>query len=160
MPSVEFVTKCPKNVNRIFEKCYEEELQEDSDTLQHLYLQGRGMWMYVDRALVGETIGIAPSRAPEPVEDTKPWAKEENNKSCLYIWTTTILPQHQGRGFAKLLCAYYAGYMKALGFQLLIGHATSDSMRGIRAWMGADFTVEHDNWRGSKKKAVFYVQNL
>jgi len=160
MPSIRFQLKCPKNVGRTFEKCYEEELQEDEDTLNHLHLQGRGMWLYVDNALVGETIGIAPSRLPEEIPDTKPWTDEGLNKFCLYVYTTVILPDYQDRGFAKLLCSYYAGYMKAIGYGLLIGHATSDPMRGIRSWMGASFSTEHKDWCGSQRKAVFYVQHL
>jgi len=160
MPSIEFRTICPKNIGRTFEKCYEEELQEDDNTLLHLHLQGRGMWMYVDRALVGETIGIAPSRLIDKIIDTKPWTDESFNKYCLYVYTTTILPDYQDRGLAKLLCSYYAGFMKASGYQLLIGHATSDPMRCIRSWMGADLSIEHEKWYGSNRKATFYVMHL
>ena len=154
----------PQSLERlkIFECAYEEVLQEEDGALVLLGISGHNMILWDDQTLVAHTVGIAVSRMPcgEPDEDCKPWADASFNTKVLYMYATTVRGEFQGKGYGKLLCAYYAGFKKAQGFQTLIGHATSPSMKAIREWMGADFRAKHSNWCGSERTAEFYVQPI
>lgn|ERR1700722_1874369 len=145
-----------------FECEYEEALQEEDENLVLLGISGHNMILWDDGEPVAHTVGIAVSRMPcgETDEDCKPWIDASFNTKVLYIYATTVRKDFQGKGYGKLLCAYYAGFKKAQGFQTLIGHSTSPSMKAIRAWMGADFRAKHSNWCGSERTAEFYVQSI
>lgn len=144
-----------------FESEYEEEMQCEDKDLFYLGFAGHNMVLWDDREPVAHTCGIAVSRMPgEPDEDCKPWNDAKFNTETLYIYTTTVRADFQGKGIGKLLCAYYAGYKKAQGFKTLVGHATSPSMVSVREWMGATFGATHEKWCGSERIARFYVQQL
>jgi GNAT superfamily N-acetyltransferase len=146
---------------KIFERSYEDALQETDETLLTLGLSGHNMILWKDREMVAHTVGIAVSRMPgEPDEDCRPWADTRFNTEVLYMYATTVREDFQGKGFGKLLCAYYAGFKKAQGFKTLLGHATSPSMCSIRKWMNAQFRAKHSNWCGSERTAEFYVQQI
>ena len=142
-----------------FEQEYEPELQETEETLKYLSLHGRNMCLYEGEQPLAVTTGIAVARMQPICDDFKDierWNDAKFNTTVLYMYSTTVFKRFQGAGYGKLLCAYYAGFMKGLGFRHLIGHATSDSMRSIRVWMGAEFGAEHANWCGSTRTARFY----
>ncbi len=145
-----------------FEGEYEEAMRCADRDLATLGIAGHNMILWDDSEPVAHTVGIAVSRMPgEPDEDCKPWWDARFNTEVLYIYSTTVRADFQGKGFGKLLCAYYAGFKKAQGFRTLIGHVTSPSMKAVRTWMGATFTgATHTQWCGSERTAEFYVQHL
>ncbi len=144
-----------------FESEYEEAMQETDKNLTYLSFAGHNMVLWDDQEPVAHTCGIAVSRMPgEPDEDCKPWWSADFNTHVLYIYSTTVRKDFQGKGLGKLLCAYYAGYKKAQGFKTLVGHATSPAMVSVRRWMGATFGATHEGWCGSERTAKFYVQQL
>ena len=144
-----------------FESEYEDAMQETDANLTYLGFAGHNMVLWDDGEPVAHTVGISVARMPgEADEDSKPWNDLKFNTECLYIYSTTVRADFQGKGLGKLLCAYYAGYKKAQGFKTLIGHATSPAMVAVRQWMGASFGPVHANWCASERKAHFYVQQL
>lgn len=157
--SLHFKPSVSSDLLTAFEQEYEEALQEDPDALKLLAIQGRSMVLWDGVDPIAVTSGIAVARM-QPIHndltDIAFWNDPAFNARVLYMYSTTVRKEWQGKGYGRLLCAYYAGFMRAQGFQHLIGHATSDSMRSIRKWQHADFFAEHKNWCGSERTAVFY----
>jgi ribosomal protein S18 acetylase RimI-like enzyme len=139
------------------EEEYEESLREDDETLLSLMNTGRASCIYVDGCLAGVTIGERISEMDEDFPDCAPYT---HRNDVLYIYMTTIHKRFQNQNLGKLLTAYFMGSARAGGFNLIIGHATSDPMRQVRLWSGAKFGAEHLNWFDSGRKATFYVQPI
>jgi hypothetical protein len=139
------------------EEEYEESLREDDEALLSLMDTGRASCIYVDGSLAGVTIGERIGEMDKDFPDCAPYVGRHD---VLYIYLTTFYKQYQNCGYGKLLTAYFMGSSRARGFNLIIGHATSDSMRKVRAWSGAKFGEEHLDWFGSGRRATFYIQPI
>jgi ribosomal protein S18 acetylase RimI-like enzyme len=139
------------------EEEYEECLREDDETLLSLMDTGRVSCVYVDGHLAGMTLGERIGEMDADFPDCAPYIHRHD---VLYICMTTIFKQYQNMGLGKLLTAYFMGSARARGFNLIIGHATSDSMRKVRAWSGAKFGAEHADWFQSGRTATFFEQPI
>lgn len=145
----------PLQETMVFDEQYEEVLQltleAKIDLLQHTLV----IWLHCDGALAGEIYGLSPKRmwdaCAEEIEDT-----EISDDASLYVFSTTILPEFQGRGFATLLKAYFQGMVTARGYAAIVGHATSPAMVRVNEKFGATFGPKHENWYGTERSAYFY----
>jgi GNAT superfamily N-acetyltransferase len=151
-PAITFRYDLKAKETRAFEKAYEKSLQLDDDEKQPILDRGLAVWMYVGKDLVGETYGIRVEDDDEEIEDTA-----GRDPRDVYCYSTTILPKFQGKGYGKLLKAFWLGYVwaKRPGCTI-IGHASSPAMLQINLQFGATVLAVHDGWYGTKRKAFFY----
>ncbi len=134
-----------------FEAVYEETLQLDREYKTMIVRDGIAVWMYVDGVLAGETYGISPAKIDEDIEDVP-----ARDPHVMYCYSTTLLPQFQGKNLSKILCSYWLGMVKAAGYRAVVGHTTSPAMTAVKAFFGGTFSAEHRNWYGTKRVAHFY----
>jgi GNAT superfamily N-acetyltransferase len=143
----------------IFEDQYEPELQSLAADKDYILDRGLAAWMYVDGQLAGETFGLFVADDDEVLIDL-----EDRPGGDFYVYSTTILPQYRGRGYGRILKAYFLGYLRGqfewfrLKFPtgVIIGHATSPAMLKINKEFGAVVLAEHRNWYGTPRTAWFY----
>jgi GNAT superfamily N-acetyltransferase len=155
---ISFSTVAPSLADLLrLEAVFEESLQEDKETLEDLRKRGHWACIYVNGNFAGCTVGDPMS---EEYLDFPNAHMHADRDDVLYVYSTAFFPVYQGHGYGKLLAAYFMGAAKQQGFNLLIGHATSDSMRAVRKWSGALFGEEHLDWFGSGRTATAYVQPL
>jgi GNAT superfamily N-acetyltransferase len=152
--TVTFSTCEPVEATMIFEEVYEPELQFDKAEKAELIDYDCAVWMYVDGVLVGECLGVPCDlldvHDPDYLTDAR----------CIYCFGTTLLPRFQGRGLAKLLVAYWNGYVKGLGFSTVYGHATSPAMLRVRKFFGAQVDDIIGHWYETERTAYHYEQPL
>jgi hypothetical protein len=137
----------------MFESCYEKELRLSLGDKEELLAQATVTWLFVDGQLAGETYGL-PERL---LNDDEREDIMEEYSGAAYCYSTTILPPFQRRGLSKILKAYWLGQIKGQGYELVCGHATSDSAIKLNTGFGAVFGNKHTDWYGSGRDAVFYT---
>jgi GNAT superfamily N-acetyltransferase len=138
-----------------FEDVYENSLRLDRDEKTEIISNGVATWMLVDGMLAGEIYGVTPAHLDEDTPDVP-----KNDPRSIYCYSTTLLPQFQGRGLSKILVAYWNGLARGAGFEKVIGHATSPGIVAVRAFFGARFGATHCNWYGTTRTARYYECEL
>jgi GNAT superfamily N-acetyltransferase len=111
--------------------------------------------MLVDGLLAGETYGATPANLDEKTPDVP-----QNDPLCIYCYSSTVLPQFQGRGLSKLLVAYWNGLARGSGFTKVVGHATDPRIVAVRSFFGVRFGAVHPNWYGTTRTARYYEGDL
>jgi hypothetical protein len=147
---IAFHKNVPIDVTMVFEDMYEKNLRLSLDRKKEILNCGFVAWMKVDGLLAGEIYGIRPSDLHEKIEDV-----DGNEPDTIYLYSTTILPQFQGKGLAKILQAYWQGSLPP-SIKVIIGHATTDIRMKVHYFFGAKLLKEHLNWYGTKRTAYFY----
>lgn len=157
---ITFSTDVSASESLVFERTYEEPLACDLESKEGLLGWENAVWMFVDGELAGECFGMAVNCLGSDGAD--PTNYRPYKRDSVYCYGTTILPKFQGLGLAKLLVAYWNGMMRGLGYERVIGHATSDKMVAVRKGLGAKFDPDqvHEKWYGTERTAHFYVQHL
>lgn len=150
----------------VFEKVYPENLQWDLDGKQELKDDGTKFLYMVDED-TGKLIGEAYFLPLDTMED---WPSDEEQpedglgpyygKSAVYAFSTTILPEYQGKGYGRILKAYCLGYWKANGFELAIGHARDGASLSLQEFFGAEVVGRFDNWYQTGEAYNLYIQKL
>ena len=156
MHVITFTTAVPVSKTLVFEEVYPEELRLDAAEKQHEIAAG-GIWLLVDGVLAAEAYGI---RASDVNPDDVHGDITDTERDSFYCSSTTVLPKYQGAGLGKLLKVYQLGVLKAKGYTLVTGHATSPSMKHIITGLGGKFIREHKDWYGTGKTAWFYTLYL
>jgi GNAT superfamily N-acetyltransferase len=149
-----FYKNIPIEETLIFEDIYEKNLRLSLERKKEILTKGFAAWMMVDGILAGEIYGIRPSDLHEKIEDV-----DGNERDTIYLYSTTILPQFQGKGLGKILQAYWQGSLPP-SIKVIIGHATTDIRMKIHLFFGAKLLKEHRNWYGTKRTAQFYRIDL
>lgn len=150
----------------IFEKVYPENLQWDLEGKQELKDDGTEFLYMVD-ADTGELIGEAYFL---PLDAMKDWPADEEQsedglepyygKNAMYAFSTTILPDYQGKGCGKILKAYCLGLWKARGFELSLGHARDGVSLKLQESFGANVVQTFPTWYGGTEPYSLYLQEL
>jgi GNAT superfamily N-acetyltransferase len=145
-----------------FEDIWEPELRVDEAEKANQLSMCVSHYMFVDGKIAGEiySMTMAELRDDEPDMPDIFDAKYDNAAKVIYASSMAFLPEFQGKGLAKALKAYHMGYLKALGYDLLIGHATHDGMDTVNDFFGARFLSEHENWYDTGRTARFYEIDL
>ena len=138
-----------------FESVYEPELRMELDEKSEIIQAGIAAWIFVDGNIAGECYGARPVDVDDDLDTPAHLGRE-----TIYCYSTTVLPPYQGRGLAKILCAYWSGLAAAAGFRTVAGHATSAAMVSVRRFFGARFLTSHDHWGGTDRVAVYYEMEL
>ncbi len=134
----------------IFESLFEPELALDEEEKEEILNHSIAAWMFVNGQLIGETYGILLGDSDEEIEDTK-----DEEEGVVYCYSTAILPQAQGQGLSKILKAYWLGHIVEFG-DTVVGHATTEGAYKLNRFFGAEFSVHHENWYRTKRKADYY----
>lgn len=121
------------------------------------------VWMYEPGRwrLIGESYGV-PVQAVLTEEDNegkadlRPFAK----RRALYVYSTTILRQCEGRGLGAILKAYTLGRAFEAGYQWVVGHAKEGASVALNRRFGAELRHRHANWYGTGEPFRFYVLKL
>ena len=140
----------------VFDACYEEGLRMDLEEKQEDLCAAIATYLFVNDVLVGEIYGIRVCGLNEEIPDVD----EQIPRDAVYCCSTTILPGHRYRGYAKLLKAYWLGRMLSEA-SLIVGHSTSPEMLRLNNMFGAvHFINPRKNWFGSGRDAWFYKLRL
>jgi GNAT superfamily N-acetyltransferase len=152
---VTFRTRMPIRETMCFEDAYEESLQLDEEEKRRIIDDGVAVWMFVDSVLAGECYGLTPAKLNEDVPDVP-----RNEPLSIYCYSSTVLPQFQGRGLSKLLVAYWNGLVRGKGFTKVVGHATDSRIATVRSSFGVRFGAVRPNWFGTARTAHYYEGDL
>jgi len=152
--------KTEYNPTMAFEDCYEEELRIDPEERKDIIESGLVVYMYGPYGLIGECYGATPS-ALEFIDETPEDCSPEDDES-IYVYSTTVLPEYQGKGYGKQLIEAFARHVSDQGYVKLVGHATTPAMKHLRQNQGAIFHSKgiHEKWFGTDRIAHFYTQFL
>jgi GNAT superfamily N-acetyltransferase len=92
----------------------------------------------------------------EGAQDIEPY----RSRNAIYVYSTTVLPRFQGRGFGRILKAYFLGAMSHAGFEIAIGHAREGRSFRLNKEFGAQFGAVHPNWYDTGEAYHFYTMPL
>ncbi len=133
----------------VFEACYEPELAMKLADKAELRDTGWvAIWIFVDGRLAGETYGIRLENLDEEIEDCA-----AQDPAAIYCYSTTILPEFQGKGLSKIIKAFWLGMVHPA---VVVGHATAPAIRRIVEEFGAEILATHQSWYGTGREAAFY----
>lgn len=120
------------------------------------------VWLYdaTTMELIGETYGLtvrgALDRNEEGFVDIQPFLR----RRAMYIFSTTILPKFQEKGFGTILKAFFLGVVSQIGFLLVLGHARSGVSVHLNEAFGAQIGKAHPDWCGTGETYYFYTLSL
>ncbi len=147
----------------VFEKVYAENLQSDLQEKQELKDDGIEFVYLVDGetgALIGETYFIPLDKMKDwPADEAQPdeGLDEYYGTNAMYVYSTTILPKYQGKGYGKILKAYYLGLCASRGFDYSIGHARFNGSIQLNQSFGAKIVGEFSDWYKTGETYFLYV---
>lgn len=153
----------PPDDTSAFEAQFEPTLQIDPEEKKELICASdNAVWMYVDGKLAGETYGLTPSAYAEGSDDEKDVIEDcdPEDDDSVYCYSTTLLPEFQGKGLGKLLKAYWLGVVKSNGHSKICGHATSPAALKLNELFGAEVKSTREKWYDTDRTAHFYEIKL
>jgi len=161
-----FTDRWPLRETLVFEDRYHPNLAMDLRDKRELLGEPGAVpvWMYEPgppRRPIGETYGV-----PVPVvlaeeddevkEDLRPFAKAR----ALYVYSTTVLPEYEGRGFGQIIKAYLRGRARGAGYRWVVGHAKEGASVALNLRFGAKLGRRHPNWSDTGEPYRFYSLKL
>lgn len=151
--TITFKHSLPVTETMVFEKLFPPELRNDLRSKRTLFLSMRfTVFMFVGGKLAGEIYGMEPSNLPECIEGCDRYF----GKKTIYIYSTGILKQYQGMGLGRVLKAYFHGLAFGAGYDLIIGHSTTDVILAHNKCFGARIIEEFKDWYGTGRTAYLY----
>jgi len=163
---IKFTNEVSLEDSLVFEKVYPENLQWDLNGKQELKDDGTEFLYMVDGDS-GELIGEAYFL---PLDTMKDWPPDEEQledglepyygHNAMYAFSTTILPEYQGKGYGRLLKAYCLGLWKARGYDLAVGHARYGASLALQQSFGAEVVETFDNWFLTGETYYLYSQKI
>lgn len=164
--SIKFTNDVSLEDSLVFEKVYPENLQWDLAGKQELKDEGTEFLYMVD----GETGDLIGEAYYLPLDNMKDWPADEEQpedgltdwygKNCMYAFSTTILPEYQGKGYGKLLKSYCLGLFKGLGYDQVLGHARDGVSMKLQESFGAKVVETFNDWYRTKESYNLYIQKL
>jgi len=115
------------------------------------------VWMWVNEQLMGETYAVRLKNTSEDYEGCEGFTKD----STAYVYSTAILPAHQGKGYGTLLKAHLLGMLrndKTLAYA--VGHAYEGASIALCEKFGAKRIGEFKNWYKTGRSVFLYQQFL
>ena len=144
----------------VFENIFEPELKYDTPEEKEEEIgEFIRLYMFVDDKIVGE---IYAADVEKLYEDEPDFADIDRylGRKAVYLHSTAILPEYQDKGLGKILKAYFHGYLKGLGYEMVIGLSTSPQMNKVNDLFGVIWITEHENWYDTGRIAKFYEVKL
>jgi GNAT superfamily N-acetyltransferase len=164
--SIKFTPEVSVEDSLIFESIYPENLQWDLEGKQELKDDGVEFLYMIEEEtgnLIGEAYYI-------PLDGMKNWPPDEEQaedglddwygKNCMYAFSTTILPEYQGKGYGKILKAYCLGMWKAQGYDYVLGHARDGASLKLQLFFGAKVIDNFHNWFGTNETYYLYKKQF
>jgi GNAT superfamily N-acetyltransferase len=164
--NIKFTNEVTLEDSLVFEKVYPENLQWDLDSKQELKDDGTEFLYMVDGdtgTLIGEAYFL-------PLDTMEDWLPDEEQpedglgpyygKNAMYAFSTTILPEYQGKGLGKTLKAYCLGLWKGRGFYSALGHARDGASLALQQSFGAEVVETFPTWYGGDEPYNLYFQKL
>jgi len=158
---IDFKNNVTVKDSMIFESIFEEELQLSLEEKTELLENCEKTWMFVDGEIAGEIYTISVQKligegVEEPddqkiVDDITPYVDYG-----VYYHSTSILPRFRGLGLSKIFKCFHNGYLKGLGYKVIVGHSTSDEIEKVNESLGAKHIRTHENWYETDRAAKFY----
>lgn len=151
-----------------FEGMFEPELQMDLGEKKLLLATGTifHLW-YGDKVVAEQCVSnarhLAAARDSMILGDIQEF---DAKTPWRYIYSTAVVPEWHGHGYARILSAYVLGYLRAQALSgnkhvtHVFGHSTSSAMTDVRSFLGARFLKSHESWFGTERTAHFYVHRL
>ena len=124
-------------------------LAEKKEFLRH----AAAIWMLEDGKLIGETYGIPLDGRFEMPEGCP------RDAAAIYCYSNTILGAHKGKGYGRILKAFFIGRVSA-NFHTIYGHARPGASQRLNAFFGARFLSTHEDWYGTGEDYRLYVLKL
>ena len=97
-----------------------------------------------------------PSDEEQPEDGLGPYY----GHNAMYAFSTTILPEYQGKAYGKILKSYCLGLWKARGFDLALGHARDGISIKLQQSFGADVVETFPMWYKTEETYYLYLQKL
>lgn len=143
----------------VFESVYEEALQSDLKDKSDMLHNGDTSWLFVDDKIAGEAQSISVKKLCKIEEDEMEDINDPRylTEKSTYLYSFTILPAYEGKGYGKILLAYHLGYLRGRGYSLFISHGTAPGMVALFKKFGGFFTEDgcHKKWYGTTRTAHF-----
>lgn len=147
----------------VFESVYPENLQFDLEEKRGLFSEPTvgSVYLLGDDNLIGESYFI-------DLHQMKDWGPDEDQPDdglvdyytspgeTLYVYSTTILPEYQHRGFGRMLKTWVLSMAKARGYKYVVGHARSCGSMALNKSFGAKIERSFDNWYGTGETYHLY----
>jgi GNAT superfamily N-acetyltransferase len=144
----------------VFEAVYHENLRLSLEAKRELLARCGCVWLYDagTQELIGETYGFSVREnlaflEGSEADDVYPFREQP----AVYVLSTTILPAFQGRGFGKVLKAFFLGIVSQAGYPLVLGHAWEGWSVELNLAFGAAIHKAHPDWGGSGETYYFYT---
>ena len=155
---IKFIHDWPLEETLVFEDQYSDDLKIDLAYKKEFKALG-GEFIYIldaeSNVPIGETYFIEVKKLNEDLQGLSHWLK----KNAVYVYSTTILPQYQHKGFGKILKAYFLGYVRTK-YRYAIGHARENGSIKLNKNFGAQIISEEINWQNSGETYYFYNIDL
>ena len=157
MAVIKFSYDVPLDQTMTFEAIYHENLQLALTEKQDIRdIPGSiFVWMFVDRALAGESYGNPLVADDEPIEGLKHLTDDEK-RTGIYCYSNTILPAFQGQGFGAILKSHWLELAAGEGFETVYGHARPGGSQALNAKFGAVFLDSFPDWYGTGEEYRLY----
>lgn len=155
---INFIHNIPLIETMCFEKVYPENLQLDLEEKKELLDSGAEFIYLVDKDtgnLIGETYFISLNKLEEEIEGTTKF----RGQNCAYVYSTTILPEYQGKRYGAILKGYFYGYIKNK-FDFVLGHARHNGSVQLNELFGAEIIDTFDNWYDTGERYYLYKRYL
>lgn len=163
---IKFTDEVSLEDSLVFESVYPENLQWDLEGKQELKDDGT-KFVYMKDEQTGVLIGEAYFL---PLDNMKDWPPDEEQtedglspyygKNYMYAFSTTILPEYQGKGYGKILKAYCLGLWKGMGYAGVLGHARAGRSLYLQLSFGAKVVDKFPNWYETNEEYYLYMQKL
>lgn len=141
------------------EQLFHENLRlSPEDKLEQLEAS-EGFFVTDNGKLIGETMGAYVEDALR-LDSEIPDLESYLGKQVFYVYTTSVLPAYQGKGFARMLRQHLNGYLRSQGCRLIVGHAREGAMSALVKEMGGTVVKEYPNYFECGYTAYLYALPL
>jgi GNAT superfamily N-acetyltransferase len=126
---------------------YKEVIEENSCTIL----------LYIDETYIGNIIGSIPSKI-EYEEMELPFNIQLNK--IMYIYNLLIIPEFQGKGYAKLLFKEFINKVKYLRIEYISGHFRQNGSYKTIKNFNPIYEKTYKNWEESNEDFVFCITKI
>lgn len=159
-----FSTYYPFPLTMVFEELYDEKLRFTvKDKLE--FEESGGTFIYLidsdTNKLIGETYYLPVDLIKDVDDDLiKKGLEPYLDKNAVYVYSNSILPEYQGKGYGTLLKSYLLGHLKSQNYNFTLGHARRSGSIQLNEKFGAKVVRSYDNWYGTGETVDLYIQTL
>jgi hypothetical protein len=160
---IQFNHKTSIQDSMVFENIFEPELQLDEEEKTELLANCEKVYLFIDDKIAGEIYAIGIDQLIEDDPDlfeNEPLLKNYLSEKAVYVHSCALLPEYIGKGLGLLINVYFHGYLKGIGYEIVISHATADSMEKIYQKFGGELIVVRENWYDTDRTAKLYEIKL